>query len=596
VVRRTSPVILAGLALVAAQLAFRGWAISRSWFEFDDFAFISILLNQPLHLSTLLEGYGGHMMPGGLLLSWVYAKASPLDFTYQAVTLMVMQALASLGCLALLRSLFGARWGILVPLSVYLFSAITLPAFLWWAAGINQLPMQIAFFWGLLLHVSYLRRPRALTLAGTVAVMVLALCFYEKTLLVYGAIAIVTLAYFASGSLLERVVHVWRRYRPALLAHVVTGAVYLVLYSRFALDPNNAQVNDAPLLELSQNLLLKSFVPGAVGGPLEWKQLTGPFQVVDPAQLTIVVALLAVGALVVHTDRTRVRSRRAWFLPAWFLLADLVLIASARAAVLGGVVALEMRYLTETAGAAAIALGLATMPLRGAVETVEARRPSPLLDRREWAAVATVVMTALGLVSAYRFANGWGDATASRDYFRTVASQLAEHEGRVPAVSVSVPQYLMWGYRYPENTTSHVLRMYDDRFTYPSVTVDELYVVDDHGKIVPAVIAPKWANVPRWKGCGYRLDKGRSVPLNGPVTGGGGWWVRMAYVASQDTDITIRAGDETHETTLPKGWHNMYFTAAGDLSRIHFSGVGPGVTVCTNDVTVGVPAPLEPSP
>jgi hypothetical protein len=235
------------------------------------------------------------------------------------------------------------------------------------------------------------------------------------------------------------------------------------------------------------------------------------------------------------------------------------------------------------------------MPLVGAVESAEPRRPSPLLDRREWAAVATVVVTALGLVSAYRFATGWGDSTASRDFFRTVAAQLEDHEGRVPAVSVSVPQYLMWGYRYPENTTSHVLRMYDDRFTYPSLAVDELYVVDDHGKIVPAVIAPNRANVPLWKGCGYRLDRGRSVPLNGPVTGGG-WWVRMAYVASKDTDITIRAGDETHETTLPEGWHNMYFTAAGDFERIRFSGVDPDATVCTNDVTVGVPEPLEVSP
>lgn len=583
--------MLAGLALVAAQLAFRGWAISRSWFQFDDFAFISILLNQPMSPATLLQGYAGHLMPAALLLSGLYAKASPLDFTYQAVTLLVMQALASLGCLALLRSLFGARWGILAPLSLYLFSAITLPAFVWWAAGMNQLPLQIALFWGLLLHVSYLRRPRALTLVGTVAVMVLALSFYEKTLLVYGAIAMVTLCYFASGSLLDRIAHVWRHYRPALLAHAATGVVYLVVYARFGLNPDNAKVNDAPLLELSQNLLLKSFLPGVVGGPLEWSRLTGPFQLVAPAQLTIVVAVVAVGALVVHIDRTRSRTRRAWFLPGWFLLADLLLISSARAVVLGGGVALEMRYLTETAAAVAIALGLATMPLLGAVETVEAKQPSPLLDRYEWAAVATALVTALGLASGYRFATAWGDSTESRDYFRTVAAQLDERKGTIPAVSVSVPQYIMWGYRYPENTTSHVLRMYSNRFDYPSVAVDELYVVGEKGEISPVVVPPKRTGVPLWKRCGYRIDRGQSVPLDGPLTGSG-WWVRMAYVASADTPVTIHAGDATHETTLPKGLHNMWFTASGDFDRIRFSGVRSGVTVCTNDVTVGAPEAL----
>ncbi len=577
--------------MVLVQLVFRGWAMSRSWFEFDDFAFISILLNEPLSLGLLLEGYGGHMMPGGLLLSWVYAHAAPLDFTYQAVTLMVMQALASLGCLALLRSLFGPRWGILAPLGVYLFAAISLPAFLWWAAGVNQLPLQIALFWGLLLHVSYLRRPRLGALLGTVAVMALGLAFYEKTLLVYGAIAIVTLGYFAAGSLTDRIGHVWRAYRPALLAHVATGAVYLGLYVRFALDPGNAKVNDAPLLELSQNLVLKSFLPGVLGGPLDWRPLTGPFQVVDPAQLTVVVAAVAVGALALHVDRTRTRSRRAWLLPAWFLVADLALIASARAAVLGGVVALEMRYLTETAAAAALGVALATMPLRGAVETVERKTSSPLLDRHEWAAVATVVVTALGAVSGYRYATVWGDSSESREYFRTVASELADIDGTIPAVSVSVPQYLMWGYRYPENTTSHVLRMYDDRFDYPSVAVDELYLVDDHGALVPAVIPPTRRSVPLWKGCGYRLGRGMSVPLDGPVTGGG-WWVRMAYVASDDTDITIGVGDLTHRATLPKGLHNVYFTAEGDFNRIRFSGVDAGTTVCTNDVVLGTPEPL----
>ena len=70
---------------------------------------------------------------------------------------------------------------------------------------------------------------------ATVAVVVVCLTFYEKVLLVYGAIAIVTLAWFTSGSARQRLVQVWSRYRAGLVAHVVTGAVFIAVYVQFAL-------------------------------------------------------------------------------------------------------------------------------------------------------------------------------------------------------------------------------------------------------------------------------------------------------------------------------------------------------------------------
>ncbi len=42
-----------------------------SWFYFDDLAFMSRAMNQPLDARYLFESYGGHLMPAGFALIWL---------------------------------------------------------------------------------------------------------------------------------------------------------------------------------------------------------------------------------------------------------------------------------------------------------------------------------------------------------------------------------------------------------------------------------------------------------------------------------------------------------------------------------------------
>ena len=67
-------VVLYGVVLVVLQLGFRAWALAGSWFYFDDIAFMSRAMNQPLDASYLLESYGGHLMPGGFLAVYALTK------------------------------------------------------------------------------------------------------------------------------------------------------------------------------------------------------------------------------------------------------------------------------------------------------------------------------------------------------------------------------------------------------------------------------------------------------------------------------------------------------------------------------------------
>ena len=167
--RLSRHLVLYGVGLVALQLAFRAWALAGSWFYFDDVAFMSRAMDQPLDASYLLESYGGHLMPGGFLASWLLTKVAVYSWTPWAAVLLGLQALAGLGMLRLLVSLFGRTPFVLALLAGYLAYVFTLSAGIWWAVGINQLPMQVALVFGLHAHVEYLRHRRIRAHAAAIA-------------------------------------------------------------------------------------------------------------------------------------------------------------------------------------------------------------------------------------------------------------------------------------------------------------------------------------------------------------------------------------------------------------------------------------------
>jgi hypothetical protein len=591
-------VVLVCVLLIAAQLAFRGWAVLGSWFQFDDVVFISRLYDQPWSWDLVGAGYAGHFMPAGLTLTWLFVQLDPLGFTPYALTLLGLQTLASVGFLLLLRSLFGARWGIVPALAVYLFSAITLNAFIWWAAGVNQLALQVALAWGLLCHVAYLRSGRFRWVLATVAVIVVCLAFYEKVLLVYGAIAIVTLAWFTSGGARQRLAQVWARYRAGLVAHVLTGLAFIAVYVQFALTLPDTGGKSLPAAGLIGNMVTKAWLPAMFGGPLDYSVLAGPFQLVDPADTVLLLTLLLAVAFVVHVDRTFLRSRRAWLLPLFFVLADLGLVAAARASVIGSTIGLEFRYVTELGMVTPLAAAFATMAVRGAVETVEPRpgaAPSPLLANREVMALATAVVVGLSLVSSLRFVDHWRGSKESRDYFANADRTLGSPDDPTPLVNVSVPQYLMWGFDYPRNTNKYVLAMYGDRFTFPDVAQDDIFVIDDDGIVRSLRVAPVVTTDGPEEGCVDRLTAREPVTL--PLTDmvdGTDWWARLPYATKQATGVRIEAGDTTHEVTLEPGLRNLYFRADGHFDEVTLTLTGPGRWVCVGNLSLGFPQPLEP--
>ena len=592
---RTNRVAQAAAVMVVVHLAYRTWITAISWYSGDDFAFMSRMWNDGLSLQVAAEPYGGHLMPAGMYLTWLAGEIQPYDFTVAGAMLIAMQALADIGAVVLLVRMFGLRPGILPPLALYFFTVFSTPMAVWWAAGVNQLPFQIVFFWAMASHLSYLRAPRLRQLWVTLAWLAVGLAFYEKTVLVLGAIGIVSVAYFASGSLLARVRTMWTSYRAASVVMIVAGAAYVAAYAVLGLNFSAADSDNDLLGGVVTNMVVDAFATGIVGGPLHW-DFQGQGGLPHASALVTLASLVVIGYVLREIHRSRRRSLRAWWLPAFFLGCDVLLVLAGRASLVGDAIALEYRYQSELAAVTALALACATMPIIGAVESVEKRRASRLLDspRRVGALVAAV--SALGLVSSTQYAWHWHTHAEGEAYYANLLPPVEDPGLPVPMIDTIVPNFIMWGLGYPANLLSHVLEPYADNIDYRTSAVDHLMYVDVDGRVAPVVVPATRRGEPGPRtGCGYVVDASPvKIRLDGPVAFGG-WWVRIGLIASADTGLHVDAGGTPYDLVVPAGVHAVYVKGAEQFDSIRISRDNPSATVCTDDVMVGRPQPVEGS-
>jgi hypothetical protein len=584
-----------GLLVIVLGLAFRLWALAGSWFYFDDLAFLSAGTNDPLSWGFVGRVYAGHVMPAGWLVVKALATWAPYRWPVWAAVLLALQALASWGMLRLLRSMFGETRAVLVLLTAYVFYIFTVPAGIWFAAGINQLPLQVALAFGLHAHLDYLRTRRTRSLVVTLLWTVASLAFYEKSMILFGLYALLALGWFSRGKLGERIGWVWARYRPGVVAHGVVAVAYLAVYSQVGLQFGSQQPSGNLLSSVAYRLVGVAFSTGAVGGPFEWHAVSAN-ALADPSDLISLGSWVAVGSLIWYAASTRTRSRRAWSLIAFTLAANVYLLSSARANLVGADIGLEYRYQTESAAVFVIAVGLAFLPLIGAVEVNTLRegvdRPHENLRTIR---LVTIAVVAASMISTLAYVRNWQDNNVTKPYFdqvRSTADEVAQQP--VPLVDLPLPQNLIWAFGYPENTDSHIFRTLDGRVTYPDRSIDALYVLDDSGRVVPAQIPPTRAMV-GGAGCGYVLRRtATSIPLNGPVIGGG-WWIRMTYGAPRAFRARIALDDRSFTMRLPRGDHTAYFRADGPFSSVLVDNDRAGRGACVTSLALGAPS-AQPGP
>jgi hypothetical protein len=577
-------------ALIAVQLVIRAVLAFGGYFYWDDLILIGRAGTQGL-LSPgyLFDDHDGHVMPGAFLVAGGITRLAPLNWIGPAISLVVLQLLASLALLRALHVILGWRPVLLLPLTFALFTPLAVPGFAWWAAALNSLPMLAALAWvcaDALLLVRTGRRRYAIT---GLLVYVGGLLFFEKSgVIPFVAFTIAALYAYVTRS--GSVMQVWRRgirlWMPALAVTAAWIGVYLIVVDqkRWSFD-----------LSMTWDLLSRSFthgiVPGLVGGPWDWQRWAPASPWATPPVAAMVLGWVALAAVIAVSFVRKERIGVVWLAALGYAVAcqiPIYLMRSSRFTALE--LAQTLRYLPDLVVVLALlaAIGLCA-PNRERSRWLDASRV-----RNAVIGCVTVAFVASGLYSTATFLTSWRDNPAQPYLQNARASFAAAHAASdAPMLDQEVDPMVLQRVAWPENLTSHMFALLRDRPEFAGATT-ELRMLDSTGHLVDAKVT--WVRsivegpAPR---CGYFVqpDFGVRMPLDGPLLPAD-WTAEINYLANSDGSLTLSLS-EGPETKVPvrPGLNRVYVRLPGAGDAINVKANTAALSVCIAAGPVGFLAP-----
>ena len=601
------PWLLAGVALLfLVHLATRIWVASERWLYADDLMHITQGTTMDLFSAEYLFGpdRGGHLVPGALLMSGALARVAPLEWWPQATALIVLQVLASLAVLRLLRALMGDRPALLVPLTAYLFCSMSLGAFTWWSAAMQSIPLQIGLAWVVGDAVKMLRTgDRRYAVSGSV-VLALTLTFYERAILVpLMALALVAVLLHAGGTLTP-VRDAWRRCRALWVGSALVLALWLCAYLA-AVPSESAGSATVGQLARAVRLFMTHMLPSLVGGPWQWGDVPPGTPLTVASDAVYVLGGIALAALVVWTSWRRRGAFPLWATAVAYALASGVLVGLGRAgSTYADLLPLTYRYYSGEAVILAIVLaGLVILPRRV---------PSPTESgpRREWREalvpvarllrtnravrvgrrVAVPVLAVLfvvgSTVSSIDHVRAWsGDPTKA--YITTARASLADASPS-PLLDQGLPQDVLGNYG-EYSLASRAFAPLTDRPEFADWT-DDLRMLDAKGELQPAQVSDVRQILPGpLTDCGWAVRPGETtdIPIGSDVLHWI-WVVEMSYLASHDGIISVQLGvGEPVRVPVEKGLHTVFVRLWGDGGELMVTSETERLGLCIDSGTVG---------
>lgn len=574
----------AATVMILAQLAFRAWATYGGWFYGDDLKFLSQASTTPLSVDYLFTRHQQQLMPGGLLISWLVGQGPAYSWPIAASTILAMQAMADLACLFMLTRLFGWRPGILIPLGLYLFSPLTLGAYMWWAAALNQLPLQIAFFTLIVTHVAYIRTRRILWALASVVILTLALLFYVKAVVMVPFVVLLTLGYLVEGRPIARATGTLRRYWLVLVGYLAVTGGYLGVYLSTGSSPVGTN-SDAAFLETADRQIRQTLGSTLTGGPWRWLDQGRQDVLAHPPEFGVTLAWVVLTAVILGTSWHRVGAWRGWTIFAIYLIPTVYLTASGRTVLFGADVGLYVRYLSDVSVVACLVLALVTMPLLGSSESF--RSLSPPVSVRPVIVGGALAFLVGASYSSFTYVDHWHRNSPAERYIAAAANDLKPLDG-LSIIDEPVPEELVLTPNAPFNRPSKLLAPLQKRLRPVSDGTD-LRMFGTNGKLGPAVVTPGISNRNKPTDRCVALVTSRSAtsaPLQGRVTNET-WWLSINYLASKDGDITVRAGENVKTLPVLEGPHTLFIRTTGQYGSVGLSALTPGASVCVDKITVG---------
>ncbi|NYG57913.1 hypothetical protein BJ980_000836 [Nocardioides daedukensis] len=586
--RRTQ--IGSAVAMVIGFIGYRAWALSSSWFYLDDYKLLYDASASDFGLRYVLSPHNSNLMPGGRVLAWIVVQSGTLNWTVAALLILALQLLAATAAAWACFTLFGVRWAALLPLALYLTSAMTVPVMMWWTAGVNQVPLQAAFFLSIGAWTRYLRSRSTRWLLMTMCVMAFGLFFYVKALLLLPVLLFLLVGYFVSGTVKSRIrqlVPFW----PGIVGCTIMPSIYTVYYLSHVSSPF---VSTSPglVLRIAETMIGTAFTTALVGGPWRWAPLAPPNAFASPPEVTVHLAWVLVALVVLYGFATRRRTVRAWVLLVGYLFACLALLVNSRGPAYGEIIGLEYRYLTDAACVAAICVGLVFIDIHGARDSSCARTPS-MLRARIPSVIGLVVIGAIaigGVLSTASYVRIWHEQNYSDAYVHTLQDELTRL-GSVDLDDGVVPDAVIPGIFAPDNRVHKITELIGDQAQYPRWS-PRLGVVAEDGSIRAALIGPGVVSKkgPR-EGCGWLIkDRRVSIPLTARAFNWS-WWIRIGYLYSDESTVTVSADGKQVEAELQPGVNSLYVQFEGSFDHVSIDGLRPGTTLCVESIEVG---PLVP--
>ena len=577
-------VVLAAAALIVAQLLVRAAVALSAFFSQDDLILIGRTATEPLTADFVLGGHDRHFMPGGMLLTAALNRLAPLDWTAAAGAVLVLQLLASVAVWRLIRVLLGSRPVALLPLLLFLFSPLALPASSSWSTAITALPLQAGLAWvcGDALMLERSGRVRY-AISGTLAFAVALACFEKAVLIPLVAFAAVTLVLRQSGATAP-VLASLRRGLWLWIGLVLVAAGWFWRFSSVVGAPIVDAERSGTVATAADAVGLGIFhgvLPGLFGGPLFWTDL-GPWA--EPPTAAVVAA--AAGSLVVvaWTSWRRRNIGVVWWLVAGYIAVGAVLLVLRQLSVATPAeLVLSLRDFPDTVVVVALAVCLvARAPARvdGLREVLNGT------ERRDVAVVAAVVFLGVSLWSSATYAQAVA-ADPTREYV-TNATQALTAGLDAPLLDDVVPAHVVWAPASPYNRLS---RVFAPLGVEVGLSTPELKILDDAGRLVDGRVSDeRELFVGPVPGCGHLVTgpARTGVALNGPMVVFD-WTVQLNYLASRNGWIDVSFTDgETVRAPVVKGAHSVYLDVHGGGDSLQVSGVTSGLSVCIDTGLVGL--------
>ncbi|MFO7164605.1 MAG: hypothetical protein DIU75_014835 [Mycolicibacterium hassiacum] len=586
----SSWVARAAVALIVVHLAVRAVLAFGGYYYWDDLILVGRAGTQNLlSWSYLFDDHDGHVMPGAFLLAGLITNLAPFVWAGPAVSLVLLQLLASLALLRALHVILGWRPVLLLPLTFALFTPLAITGFAWWAAALNSLPMLAALAWVCADAICLVRTgARRYAVTGTL-VYLGGLLFFEKAAVIpFVAFAITALLAYVTGDR-SPLARVWRHGAALWLPTLALTAAWVGVYL-LVVDARRWSRDWSMTADLLARSITHGIVPGLVGGPWQWQRWAPASPWATPPVAVMVLGWLALAAVLALSLYRKRRIWAVWLVAAGYAVACQVPIYLLRSSQFTALeLAQTLRYFPDL---------VVVLALLAAVGLRAPNRPSAALDASRARTVAVLVVTSAfvagSLYSTATFLLIWRDSPVPEYLHNALAGlQQAAAESDAPLLDQEVDPLILQRVAYPENLASHMFALARPRPDFADATTRPR-MFDRTGRLVDAHVTWVRAIVPGPQpNCGYFVqpDFPVRIPLDGPLLPAD-WTAEINYLANSDGSLTMSLSEgRAVKVPVRPGLNRVFVRLPGAGDAIDVAANTAALSVCISPGPVGFLAP-----